>query len=315
MVRTEVTCASCGRAWTTPILTSGWQTTATGQRYRVLEFPSSAFPGSSGEPRWAQNYTIKLAASAVQANVTVHLLDDWKQPGGAYEVTDAVHLQVAGVPLGQTARINITKTDAFGGSVPVARLNVAASGGIATYAWRIPKEHAAEMTLVRRNRPVGNLNLDGLSVCGLANRTLDDVCEVDRFEMHGNAPRLDRRPVEHGVGQVAQLLRVLRDDVNLLAAEVVVEHGPRPLEQGSGTGHYRDLISQIVGGARDELERLAGSVVFTHRRSARARFGRPSPSPRRHGTARAAGRTRSPQPRRRSSSGTLVYRMCPEISR
>lgn len=142
----QVSCQPCGRTWASPTLTSGWSTTQTGQRYRILTFPSSVFPGSDGEPKWSANYTASMVGSlTARANVTVHLLDDWTQPDGTYDVTDAVTITVAGVPNRQLAYINISEWTRSGSLVPAANLRVQPSDGVARFPWRIPKEQAADM--------------------------------------------------------------------------------------------------------------------------------------------------------------------------
>lgn len=144
-VQVKVSCASCGSGWTTPALTN-WRQVAPGQWRKEVTFPGPLFGGSAGQPIWAQNYTVRLVGGLAQANVTVHAIDDWLQPNGTYEVTEAVRFRVAGVPAGDVAHINISKWNRAGALVPVRELRVAASNGVAEYDWRIPREHAADMT-------------------------------------------------------------------------------------------------------------------------------------------------------------------------
>lgn len=143
-VQVHVGCGSCGGGWTSAPLTQ-WKQVTPGQWRKTLTFPGSAFGGSSGQPKWAQNYTASVVGSTTaKVNATVHLLDDWKQPNGTFQTTGAVRFQVA-APGGELANITLRKWNKNGGLPTVAQLRVAAGEGKAVIDWRIPKEHAADM--------------------------------------------------------------------------------------------------------------------------------------------------------------------------
>lgn len=145
-VQVKVSCASCGPGWTSPVLTN-WKPSGPGQWRRAVDFPGPLFGGSQGEPRWGQNYTVTIVGTAATANATVHVIDDWQQPGGIYEVTQSVGFRIAGVPTGQSAYVNISKWNRNGALVPAsATLRIAGVNGAAEYAWPIPKEQASDMT-------------------------------------------------------------------------------------------------------------------------------------------------------------------------
>lgn len=143
-VQVKVTCPSCGSGWTTPPL-SKWRQSAPSQWKATVDFPGPLFGGAQQQPLWAQNYTVSIAGTGASSNVTVHLHDGWLKPQG-YLATEAVQFRVAGVPPGQTASIAISKWARNGATVSVANLSVLGLSGVAQYDWRIPKEHAADMT-------------------------------------------------------------------------------------------------------------------------------------------------------------------------
>ncbi|HEV8360299.1 MAG TPA: hypothetical protein VGR28_07595 [Candidatus Thermoplasmatota archaeon] len=145
--RVSVTCDRCGSGWVSQPLT-GWRQGTPGFWNRSLAFPSTLFGNTSYlEPRFASNYTISVVDGAGpfnQANVTVHVVNDWEQPNSTYSAGGSVRMQVGGVQ-GPVAYINISKWAESGAKIRVANLTVPAQFGRAAAEWSIPREHASDM--------------------------------------------------------------------------------------------------------------------------------------------------------------------------